>query len=70
MVTQRVVAPEYLLFLLTDFFAFLSFLSAQQPGQYSTSTTVLGSLGLGAIVIRAQGGLAGRLTQSYRAETY
>lgn len=48
------MASKYLLFFLNNFFAFLSFLSAQPPEQYSTSTAVLGSLGLWAIINRAR----------------
>lgn len=46
--------PRIFSFFLNNFFAFLAFLSAQPPRQYSTSTAVLDSLGFGAIVIRAR----------------
>jgi len=54
MVIQRVMVSEYLLFLLNNSFASLSFLSAQPPERYSTSTAVLGLLGLWDIVNRAR----------------
>lgn len=54
MATQGFMASEYLLFFSQYFLCFYCLsLSAQPPGQYSTSTAVLGSLGLWAIVNQA-----------------